>query len=545
MEADDVPAGVRQMEAIIAVWTMKWMVAAYILITFIAFVNSLHQNMNNTLNPFVTSAFYKHSLTPMTNQVAQIVSGVSKLPLAMFINICGRPHGFAICLFCVVIALIMMALCQNVETYAAAQVFYWTGINGMTYVIDIFIADTSLLKNRLIWFGIVGSPYICNTFASPKTAEAFIERSTWRWAYGSFAIITPFLCIPFWGIFWFMNKKATNLGIVKKPRNGRTFWQSFKHWFIEFDVIGLVLICAGFIVFLLPFSLATNLQYSWESPTIISMIMIGFVLLVFFGAWEYYMATKTFFPFYLMKNRSIVAACLLGFHAWLAFYSYKSMYLSYLQVVFDLSISNAGYILNIYNLVSATWAIIISLIFRWVDTYRWAAFIAVPVQIAMAGCLVKFRHPGTSVGLLVMVEVFYAMGAAVVVQIESVAVMATVPHQNMATGLALLFMMTSLGGAFGQAISGAIWTNVVLKKLTMYLPEDKKHLAPSIYGNLNTQMSFKMGSPEREATIAAFGDAQKIMAVVAVCSLVPCLAWVFMLKNIRLSDHRRTAGLQA
>jgi hypothetical protein len=48
----------------------------------------------------------------------------------------------------------------------------------------------------------------------------------------------------------------------------------------------------------------------------------------------------------------------------------------------------------------------------------------------MTGLLIKFRQPGTHIALLVMVEVIWAMCAAMIVQIEQVAVMAAVPHEN-------------------------------------------------------------------------------------------------------------------
>jgi len=128
-----------------------------------------------------------------------------------------------------------MAVCTNVQTYCAAQVFYWTGMNGMDYVLNIFIADTSLLKNRLIWLAITSSPYICNTFAGPKLGETFLKHSTWQWGYGSFAVITPFMCMPFWAIFWTMSRKAKKLGIITKEKSGRSVGQSVMHWFTEFD----------------------------------------------------------------------------------------------------------------------------------------------------------------------------------------------------------------------------------------------------------------------------------------------------------------------
>jgi MFS family permease len=129
----------------------------------------------------------------------------------------------------------MMAVCHNVQTFAAAQVFYWVGMNGMNYVLDIFIADTSLMKNRLIWLAITGSPYICNAFAGPSLGQVFLHHSSWRWGYSVFAIITPFICIPFWVIFYVMNGRAQTIGVIKNPSSNRTFVQSVVHWCIEFD----------------------------------------------------------------------------------------------------------------------------------------------------------------------------------------------------------------------------------------------------------------------------------------------------------------------
>ncbi len=51
----------------------------------------------------------------------------------------------------------------------------------------------------------------------------------------------------------------------------------------------------------------------------LSMVIFGLLLLVLFVVWERFFATKALFPYYLMKNRSIIAACLLGGNSWIAF----------------------------------------------------------------------------------------------------------------------------------------------------------------------------------------------------------------------------------
>jgi hypothetical protein len=105
----------------------------------------------------------------------------------------------------------------------------------MDYVLNIFIADTTLLKNFLIWFALSNSPYICNTFAGPKLGEAFLKHSSWRWGYGAFAIITPFMSTPFWAIFWIMSRRAKKLGVIKREKSDRTLGQSIMFWCVEFD----------------------------------------------------------------------------------------------------------------------------------------------------------------------------------------------------------------------------------------------------------------------------------------------------------------------
>jgi len=83
--------------------------------------------MGTLLTPYVTSAFAEHSLTATTNVAANIIGGVSKLTLAKILDVWGRPQGYLLTVCFMVFGLVLMAACNNVETYAAAQIFYWIG----------------------------------------------------------------------------------------------------------------------------------------------------------------------------------------------------------------------------------------------------------------------------------------------------------------------------------------------------------------------------------------------------------------------------------
>lgn len=180
---------------------------------------------------------------------------------------------------------------------------------------------------------------------------------------------------------------------------------------------------------------------------------------------------------------------------------------------------------------------------RVTDRYKWLGYVMVPVYILFTGLMIKFRMPGTDIGLVIMCEVFNAFAGGTLVLVEQMGVMANVPHRDVAVGLALLSLVTSVGGAIGQSISGAIWTNTLPGKLASYLPEELKADAATIYGDLTVQLSYEPGSPAREAIIRAYGETQKLMIIASIVALVGPLLWVYMMKNTRLSSNQQTKGL--
>jgi len=280
----DAQPGVQKMEATTKTWTRPWLISAYVLIWVITFVDSIQQSMGFSLAPYVTSSFAFHSLTATTSIVSSLVGGLIKLPLAKVLDIFGRPQGFFVCMWIMVLGLVMMAACQNVETYAAAQVFYWVGYNGVSYCLGIFVADTSALKNRAFYFAFISSPYIATVWIGGPLATAFLNSAGgFRWGYGTFAIVTPVICLPLFFIFWLNYRKAKKAGLIVKRESRGSFLQSCKFYAIEFDVVGILLLAGGLALFLLPFSLYSYQALRWRAPMIICMLVFGVVLIVSLG----------------------------------------------------------------------------------------------------------------------------------------------------------------------------------------------------------------------------------------------------------------------
>lgn len=185
--------------------------------------------------------FYAYSTFQSAPQVttasilSSIIGGVLKLPIAKLLNIWGRAEGFLFFLVVYIVGIIIMAACEGPNGYAAGYVLFYVGYSALYFILDVFVADTSGLKNRAFAFAFLSTPFICTAFTGPLLATALVTGPGWRWAFGVFAIIQPVLFAPLALVFKYYQKKATKLGLFHTVESGRTTVQSIVHYIHEFD----------------------------------------------------------------------------------------------------------------------------------------------------------------------------------------------------------------------------------------------------------------------------------------------------------------------
>jgi MFS family permease len=241
-------------------------------------------------------------------------------------------------------------------------------------------------------------------------------------------------------------------------------------------------------------------------------------------------------------DRNVFGACLLSGTLFIAYYCWDGYYTSYLQVVHQLSVADAGYVANIYNIGSCFWAIVVGYLIRVTDRFRWLAWVAVPLQILGGGLMIYFRQPNTDVGYVIMCQIFIAFGGGTLVVTEQMAVMAVAKHGQVASLLALLSLASSVGAGIGSAVSGAIWQNTVLSGLLELLPADAQDMAMDIYVDLDTQLSYPVGDPVRTAIMEAYGRAQQRMCIAGTAVLAVAIVAVVIWKDVRVSQFKQVKG---
>lgn len=547
-ENDSIPdtstqSGVRDIEATTLAWTTTALIAANIMIWLIYFVEGMLSGTTAALTPYVTSAFAKHSLTPVVGILSSIIGGVTNLTLAKILDVFGRPQGYLCCICIAMVGLIMMATCNSVEAYAAAQVFYAVGNNGIQYSISVFVADTSTLRNRGLIQAIVSSPNLITCWLAGPISSGFLNGPGWRWCFGMFTIMVPVATLPLFGLLQMNYFKARKLGLIPKSETERSRLQSFFHYCRQFDAIGLLLLSAGVALFLLPFNLYTMQGRGWGSPLIISMLVVGIVLLVAFGIWEKFLAPITFIPYSLLLDRTVLGACILSATLFVSYWCWSIYFSSFLQVVNGLSVSHASYVIQTYSVCLVLCAIGAGTLIHYTGRFKPVClFAGVPLSIFGLGLMIHFRQPDGNIGYLVMCQIFISVGAGIIVICDEIAILAAASHQHVAVCIAVLGMFGNIGGAIGLTVASAIWQNVFPDKLAKYLPASAQPNLLLIYADLNTQLSYPIGTETRLAIQLAYGDAQMMMLAAGTAIWIIGFAGVLAWRDVNVIGIKQVKG---
>lgn len=512
----------------------------------IEFVLAFTSGCVGTLTPYVTSSFQEHSLTALTGVISSLVAGIWKLPYAKVMNVWGRPHALCLGVATATLGLIMMAGCNNVKTYCAAQVFWYAGYNMVDFSLTVFVADTSKLKNRGFFIAYIASPWLITTWVYGYAVNNIVYGSTGlRWGFGIFSIVLPIVCAPLIAMFFINEAKARKAGLIQPRPYSGTWSQKAFYYAKEFDVIGLLILATGLALFLLSFNIYSYQVDQWKSPLIICFIIFGALLIIAFGIWEKFFAPVTFVPWHLLTNRTVIFTYTMAAALYTGWYIWDTYFYSLLIVLFNQPVVHATYISNIYTLGSCFICLVYGLCLRVYGKLKWySLFWGVPLTMLGVGLMIKFRQPDVNIGYIVMCQLFIAFGGGVLVISEQTTLMAVSKQQDFPALLACESMIIAIGSAIGSTIAGAIWTGIFPARLMANLPAEALDNFTMIYGDLETQSSYAWGSPTRDAINLSYAQTQRYMLITATCIYVICLVSVALWQNVDVRKQKqRTFGL--
>lgn len=308
---------------------------------------------------------------------------------------------------------------------------------------------------------------------------------------------------------------------------------------IELDLVGVFLLVASLALILIPLTLTgTSSPETWSSPGIIAMIVIDAVLFAVYIYYDAKIASKPLIPYRLARERTLVFACIIEMLDFLHYAAFTSFFPSFLQVAAYRSASTASQIDNSLRVAYQVASPLCGVMLKYIRRPKWCYYLGIPLMLLGQGLLIYFVSPGrdTTAVEFCVAKILIGIGRSFYMNAGQVAVQSLARRQDVAVAVGIILALTSLGGAIGSAISGAVWNNTLPARLVENLPDEYKDQASTIFSSIKVAMKYARGTDVRDAIVLSYKQVQRILAIVAFAVMIPNLVLMFFIRDVKLSN---------
>jgi SIT family siderophore-iron:H+ symporter-like MFS transporter len=536
--------GVQRIKAMSEVITLTDRIFIFFGVFLIAYAYGLDGTVRYAYQPSALNSFEEHSLQSSVNTLRAVIAAAAQPTAGKIADVFGRVELICISVFFYTIGTVIEAAAQNLDTYSAGAVIYQIGYTMILLLVEVIIGDITSVRSRLFFSYIPALPFIINTWVSGDVTEAVLGATTWRWGIGMWCIIYPVCALPLIISLLVVGHRAKKAGHLVGYRS--SFQQlGFNKLTVELfwllDIIGVILLIAVFALLLVPLTIAGGFESKWSDPQVVAPLVIGFVCIPVFVVWEL-RAPHPLVPFHHMKDRSVWApmgiACMLNF-AW----TMQGDYLyTVLQVSFNFSIKAATRVQSLYSFASVITGTILGLIVYKVRRFKVFIVSGTCLFLVAFGLLIRYRGDPSSDNKsgVIGAQILLGIAGGMFPYPAQASLQAYVTHERLAVMTGLYLALYQVGSAFGNAVSGAIWTQVLPVRLAQsFSGFGNETLAVYAYSQpLSAILDFPVGSDERDAMIDAYKHVQRLLTITGICLCVPLIAFSLCLRNPKLTDQQ-------
>ncbi|KAK0624422.1 major facilitator superfamily domain-containing protein [Immersiella caudata] len=547
VSVDEKSPGVRRAEALAAVLTTKDRVFVFLSIFLVAFACDLDGILRYAYQPLATASFSQHSLLATVNVARSVIAAAAQPTSGKIADIFGRVELVCLSVFFYVLGTIIETVSTNVSTFAAGALLYQIGFTMIILLVEVIIADITSTRARLLFSYIPTSPYLIVTWVSGNVSAAVLSVTDWHWGVGMWCIIYPVCATPLIITLTLINRRARKAGLMDNYTSElrATSRGSFLvDLFWRLDVIGIILMIAVFALILVPMTLAGGFEASWSAPHILGPLIVGVICIPAFVLWQL-RAPHPLVPFRIMKDRGIWGAMGIALLLNWAWYVQGDYLWSVLIIAFDFDIMTATRVSSFYTFFSVLTGCILGLIVYKVRRLKWFIVAGTCLFTVAFGLLIRYRGDAdtSSRAGVIGAQVVLGIAGGMFPYPAQASLQVNLKHEHLAVLTGLYLATYNLGSAFGGAISGAIWTQVLPGELQSRMaPFGNDTYATSAYADPFTfAAQFPVGTPERQALIDSYKHAQRLLVITGICLCIPLIGFAMALRNPRLNDKQTLA----
>ncbi|KAK6342700.1 hypothetical protein TWF718_008092 [Orbilia javanica] len=390
---------------------------------------------------------------------------------------------------------ILTAAAKDMGLLIAGRTIQGFGGGGIMVLVNITVSDIVTMRERGKYLSAVGATWAISSAIGPIIGGAFATNASWRWC---FIINIPIGLIAMVIIWYFLHLHSPKIGVMEGLK--------------QVDWLGSAFAVGGTTLFLVGID-SGGVTESWDSPFVLSCLIIGSAMLVALIFIEWKVTANPIMPPRVFGHRTALASYVICFLHAQTFIAGAF----YLPLFFQSALGKTPLMSGVFNLPFVFMLSVSSMgtgiVIAKTGNYRPVMRIGLVFMVAGAGSLVDWDRT-SSIAKIILFQVIVGFGLGPSFQSPLIAIHSTIQPTDIAVATSAFAFIRNLACAIGVSVGNVIFANEFNRKIpsiVQYLSPETIQLISGNGGASSTGAVSRLPADERIPIQDAYASSLSVM----------------------------------